>query len=141
IQRIKTSEEKIMNILIIGGTRNIGYHLTQSLVERGEQVTLLNRGVSPDDLPAGIPRLRADRTDPQQLRRALHGRSFDVVVDMVLYRGEEAEVITQLLRDAVGHYLFISTGQVYLVRQGLERPFRETDYAAPLSPTPAPNTY
>ncbi len=130
-----------MNILIIGGTRNIGYHLTQSLVDRGHQVTLLNRGVSQEDLPADIPRLRADRTDPQQLRRALHGRSFDVAVDMVLYRGEEAEVVTQLLRDAVGHYIFISTGQVYLVRQGIERPFKETDYAAPLLPAPPLNTY
>jgi nucleoside-diphosphate-sugar epimerase len=130
-----------MNILIIGGTRNIGYHLAQSLIDRGEHVTLLNRGISRDDLPTQVPRLRADRTDPQQLRRALHGRSFDVVIDMVMYRGEEAEVITELLRDSVGHYLFISTGQVYLVRDGIERPFKETDYAAPLMPPPPVNTY
>lgn len=130
-----------MNILIIGGTRNIGYHLARSLIERGEQVTLLNRGISQDDLPPNIARLRADRTDPQQLRRALHGRSFDVVVDMVLYRGEEAEVITELLRDAVGHYIFISTGQVYLVRHGIERPFKEIDTAATLMPPPPLNTY
>lgn len=130
-----------MNILIIGGTRHIGYYLTQHLLQAGHRLTLLNRGLTRDDLPEEVGRLRCDRTDPLQLKRALAGRSFDVVIDTVLYKGSEAEVIVELLRSQVKHYIFLSTGQVYLVRADLQRPFRESDYTGPLLPAPAPMSY
>ncbi len=130
-----------MHILIIGGTRNMGLALAGSLLASGHRVTILNRGKTPDSLPDEIERLRADRTDPAQLEAALAGRRFDAVVDMVLYKGDEAEAITRLLAGRVGHYLFISTGQVYLVRQGLERPFHEDDYEGRLMPAPKENSY
>lgn len=130
-----------MNILIVGGTRHMGHYLTLRLREAGHRVTLLNRGISRDDLPDDLPRLRADRTDPQQLRRTLAGRSFDVVIDNVLYKGTEADVMIELMRGRVGHYIFLSTGQVYLVREGLQRPFRESDYEGALIPSPTPMSY
>lgn len=130
-----------MHILIIGGTRNMGLTLAHNLLRSGHRVTILNRGKTPDSLPADVERLRADRTDPAQLTSALAGRSFDAVVDMVLYKGAEAEAAAKLLAGRVGHYLFISTGQVYLVRQGLERPFHEADYEGRLMPAPKENSY
>ena len=130
-----------MNILIIGGTRNIGYLLALALLARGHRVTVLNRGLTPDDLPPQVTRLRADRTEPVQLFTALNRRSFDAVVDMVLYTGEEAETVVDLFGGRVAHYVFVSTGQVYLVREGLERPFSEDDYAGRVMPPPKPNTY
>src|SRR5262245_25347736 len=125
------------DVLIIGGTRNLGHFLTLQLLEAGHQVTLLNRGQTLDELPAQLPRLRADRTDPAQLSQALAGRSFDVVVDMTLYTGKEAETIVSLLAGRAAQYIFISTGQVYLVRTGVERPFREEDYPGPVMAAPA----
>ncbi|MBC8099614.1 MAG: NAD-dependent epimerase/dehydratase family protein [Armatimonadetes bacterium] len=130
-----------MNTLIIGGTRNIGYYLTLQLLAAGHRVTLLNRGITRDELPPELPRLRCDRTDPHQLRRALSGRAFDVVVDTTLYKGDEAEVIADILNEQVGHYIFLSTGQVYLVRQGLSRPFKEADYNGAIISAPEINTY
>jgi nucleoside-diphosphate-sugar epimerase len=130
-----------MNTLIIGGTRNMGHLLALALLQAGHHVTILNRGLTQDDLPPEVERLRADRTSSDQLRAALAGRSFDAVVDMVLYSGEEAQTVIDLLAGRVGHYVFISTGQVYLVRQGVERPFSEADYAGRLIPAPKPNTY
>lgn len=128
-------------VLIIGGTRNMGYYLSQRLVESGCDLTLLNRGITKDDLPRSIHRLHADRSDHQQMRRALLAKSFDIVVDFVLYRGDEARTIIELLRDQVDHFIFISTGQVYLVREGLQRPFREDDYEGRLMPAPKANSY
>jgi len=130
-----------MNILLIGGTRQIGYFLAQRLLAEGHRVTLLNRGMTPDDLPQSVARLHCDRTNAQQFRRALSGRSFDVVVDTVMYTQAEAEAVVNTLHGHVGRYIFISTGQVYLVRDGLARPFRESDYEGALIPRPAPNTY
>ncbi len=129
------------NILIIGGTRNMGYYTTQRLLEDGHKVTLLNRGKTPDDLPSSVFRLRADRTNPQQMKRALLAKNFDAVIDFALYRGVEAQTALELLKDHVGHYLLISTGQVYLVREDMQRPFKESDYDGRLMPAPKPNTY
>lgn len=119
----------------------MGYFLAMRALAAGHSVTILNRGVSQDELPPEVSRLRCDRTDPQQMRRALGGRSFDAVVDMTLFRDSEAETVVEVLAGQVGHYIFVSTGQVYLVREGIDRPFREADYNGPLLPTPEPNTY
>ena len=130
-----------MNLLIIGGTRNLGYFLVHRLLKDGHRLTVLNRGLSGDSLPDTVARLRVDRTNVQQMRRALDGRSFDAVVDMVLFQGAEAEAITDILRGKIQHYIFISSGQVYLVRDQVERPFTEADYDGPLIEQPVTNTY
>ncbi len=130
-----------MNILIIGGTRQVGHYLTETLLASGHRVTLLNRGLTKDSLPESLPRLHCDRTDAVQLKRALSGRNFDAVVDTVLFRRPEAETIVSLLDGRVGHYITLSSGQVYLVREGIKRPFREEDYAGATLPPPALATY
>lgn len=129
------------NILIIGGTRNMGHFLTQSLVDAGHRVTILNRGMSEDSLPESVYRLRADRTDSQQMKRALMGKQFDVVVDFVLYRKTEADAIINLLSGAIEQYIVISTGQVYLVREGISRPFTEDSFEGRIQPPPKANTF
>jgi nucleoside-diphosphate-sugar epimerase len=130
-----------MDILIIGGTRNVGFFLIHELLQAGHHVTMLNRGLTPDELPNEVERIRCNRTDPGQLKQALNGRSFDAVIDMVLYTGAEAQSVIETLPGQIGHYIFISTGQVYLVREDARRPFKETDYAGRLIPAPKPNTY
>ena len=129
------------NILIIGGTRNMGYYLAKQLIHSGHNLTILNRGIIQDDLPDTVHRLHADRTDTNQLRRALLAKSFDVVIDFVMYSDTEADDIIDIFRDNVGHYIVISTGQVYLVREGIQRPYREEDYAGRLMPAPKENTF
>jgi nucleoside-diphosphate-sugar epimerase len=130
-----------MNVLIIGGTRNVGFFLAMAMHEAGHRVTILNRGITRDELPPAIERLRADRTDAAALKRALSGRSFDAVVDATLYNADEAKTICDLLHKRAGHYIFLSSGQVYLVRDGLARPFHERDYEGRLLPAPKPDTY
>lgn len=128
-------------ILIIGGTRNMGYYLSKRLVEAGYDLTLLNRGITRDDLPSSIHRLHVDRKNHKQMRRALLGKRFDVVIDFVLYNGDETRTVIELFRDNIEHYIVLSSGQVYLVRQGLQRPFREDDYAGELMAAPEEISY
>jgi len=130
-----------MNILVIGGTRNLGHLLVHQLIALGHRVSVFNRGLTRDELPEQVERLRGDRTKKQQLARALEGKSFDVVIDNALYKQEEAEDIAALLKGRVGHYIFLSSGQVYLVREGAARPFTEDQYEGRLMPAPKPNTY
>lgn len=125
-----------MRSLVIGGTRNLGPSIVQALLLQGHEVTVFNRGQTRDDLPEEVERLRGDRTNPTQLKQVLGGREFDLVVDTTLYTGAEAEAIVDLFANRIGRYIFLSTGQVYLVRIGVERPFKEEDYAGPVMAEP-----
>ena len=129
-----------MEILIIGGTRNIGHLLTLELLRQGYQVTVFNRGKTLNELPVAIRRLHGDRSDPKSIAEALAGKSFDAVVDMALYNATDAKTISKLLEERVGQYLFISTGQVYLVRKDSPRPFRENVYENPTLEAPPRGT-
>lgn len=128
-------------ILIIGGTGNMGHYLAKTLAEAGADLTILNRGITKDELPDSIHRLHADRKDSLQLRRALLAKSFDTVIDFVMYRADEAEAAIELFRGGIDHYIMISSGQVYLVREGAERPFGEEDYEGRVMPAPKENSF
>jgi nucleoside-diphosphate-sugar epimerase len=130
-----------MKILIIGGTRNLGHYLAHLLVDAGHAVTTFNRGRTRDELPAAVERLHGDRTQSGDLAAALGARTFDAVVDTTLYKQAEAEAITRLLKDRTGHYLFLSSGQVYLVRENAARPFVESSYNGLLMPAPVADTF
>ncbi|MEL7233358.1 MAG: NAD-dependent epimerase/dehydratase family protein [Chloroflexota bacterium] len=130
-----------MHVLIIGGTRHMGHYLTLALQQSGHTVTVLNRGITRDDLPDDVARLRADRTIPAQLEQALSGHTFDAVVDFVLYDDEEAQIVVDLFRGKIDHYIYISSGQVYLLRTGINRPFSENHYDGECIIEPALNTY
>ncbi|MBX5483301.1 MAG: NAD-dependent epimerase/dehydratase family protein [Myxococcaceae bacterium] len=124
-----------MKVLIIGGTRFVGYLLAWRLLVRGDEVTLLNRGNLPDPFGDRVQRLRVDRTTPDFVR-ALDGQRFDATVDFAAYDPRDVRTVIDSLGDRVGHYVFISTGQVYLVRQEVPRPAKETDFDGPLMPEP-----
>lgn len=141
-----------MRILILGGTRNIGYLLTHALVKAGHDVNVLTRGKTGRKLPDGVTHFKADRTVPTQLEAVLAGQRFDAVIDFIVFNGDEAKSAVNLFHDKTDHYIFISTGQVYLVRTTADGipfytleaevgPFSESDYDGPVMPEPAPNTY
>jgi nucleoside-diphosphate-sugar epimerase len=120
-----------MRVLLIGGTRFVGHYLALRLVAQGHGVTVLNRGVTPDGLGPRVERLHADRRG-EEFDNALAGRRFDAVVDFAAYQPGDVERVVRLLRGRVGHYLFLSTGQVYLVKESCPRPARESDFEGPL---------
>ncbi|HEV7551517.1 MAG TPA: SDR family oxidoreductase [Candidatus Angelobacter sp.] len=125
-----------MRSLIIGGTRNLGPSIVHALLQRGYEVAVFNRGQTRDDLPEEVERLRGDRTDSAQMKSVLGGREFDVVIDTTLYTGAEAEAAVRMFAGRVGRYIFLSTGQVYLVRLGVQRPYKEEDYSGPVMAAP-----
>ncbi|MBI2389085.1 MAG: NAD-dependent epimerase/dehydratase family protein [Deltaproteobacteria bacterium] len=122
-------------ILVIGGTRFMGRFLVARCLARGDRVTLFHRGTRPNPFGARVEQLIGDRTSPD-FERALSGRTFDAVVDMVGYQGADVERAIDVFAGRVGHYLFVSTGQVYLVRENAPMPSREEDYGGPLMARP-----
>jgi nucleoside-diphosphate-sugar epimerase len=112
--------------------------LTWRLLARGARVTLFNRGHLADPFGDRVERIRGDRTTGD-LARALAGRTgeFDAIVDFAAYKAEDVEgVIALFSGNPRLHYVFISTGQVYLVRAGVKLPAGEDQYDGPVIPKP-----
>ena len=97
-------------ILIFGGTGFIGPNTVRYAVERGHQVTIFTRGQAEADLPEGVEQLVGDRNDDHT---ALEGRTWDVVVDNNGQDYRWVETSTALLRDAVQHYVYVSSISAY----------------------------
>ncbi len=98
-------------------------------------MTLFNRGTLPDAFGDRVERLRGDRTTPD-FERLLAGRGFDAVVDFAAFTGADGRRAADVLGGRVGHHVAVSTGQVYLVREGCPRPARESDYDGPVMAEP-----
>ncbi len=125
-----------MEALVIGGTRFLGYHLTQALLEAGFRVTLFNRGKTPDDFGEKVNRVVGDRKDYKNFYDTFRKKRYDTVIDLIGYEREDVEVAEKTFRDHVGQYIFISTGQVYLITENRHLPSREEDYFQKLIPCP-----
>lgn len=99
-----------MNILIIGGTRFVGYYLTQVALQRGHTVTLFNRGQSNPDAFPDVETIIGDRnTDLGKL----DGRTWDAVIDTCGYTTAQVQASVAALRDKARVYQFVSTISVY----------------------------
>lgn len=103
-----------MQLLIIGGTGLISSAVAQQLIDRGDSVTLLNRGKTPARLRGNYRVLTADRSDRPAFERALRESGpWDGVIDMICSEPEDAASLARALRGRTGQLIFCSTTNVY----------------------------
>ena len=126
-----------LEILLIGGSGFMGRHVARELLAAGHRVATLSRGRRPSF--EGVTFLTADRRDPRSLVQALEGRRFDATVDFLVYDSGDIETLRGV-EGRLGRYVMISTGQVYLVGEGVVPPCREQDVERPLRPEPGTGT-
>ncbi|MHC4975240.1 MAG: NAD-dependent epimerase/dehydratase family protein [Planctomycetota bacterium] len=105
---------KKLRILVLGGTRFIGPHFVEYALSRGHEITLFNRGRSNPDMFNDLETLIGDR-DPERGDglSALKDREWDCVVDTSGFITRHVEASTELLKDSVHRYLFISSISAY----------------------------
>lgn len=113
-----------MRVLVMGGTQFNGLALVHQLVAQGHDVTVCNRGRTVSDIPDSVGRLVADRTDHDQLRGVLGGTEWDCVQDMTAYHPEDVDIMMEIFRDRIGHYVFASSTVVYASK---DTPITEDD--------------
>ena len=106
-----------MRTLVLGGSVFVGRHTVDALLAAGHDVAVLNRGRTPAELPGGVERLVADRTDAEQMRDALADREWDAVFDVsgfvMAAGGSDMEALLDLLDGRVGHYVYVSSIMAY----------------------------
>lgn len=118
-----------MRVLMIGGTKFIGRRITEELIARGDDVTVLHRGeTEPDGLPE-CRHLHADRADFASVAAEVKAIEPDAVVDtMALSRADVDAVLPHLPQ---ARLVVLSSVDVY-------RAFELQD--SPVSEVPLPIT-
>jgi len=99
-----------LRLLILGGTRFIGLHMTELALARGHTLTFFNRGRTNTDRFPDVERLRGDRNGNL---KSLEGREWDAVIDNSGYVPRQVRDAAALLEPRVARYIFISTISVY----------------------------
>jgi nucleoside-diphosphate-sugar epimerase len=80
-----------MKVLIIGGTGLISRGIVKHLLARGAQVTMFNRAQRDNPLPPEVELVTGDRSRREEFESRFASSRFDVVIDMICFRAEEAE--------------------------------------------------
>jgi nucleoside-diphosphate-sugar epimerase len=107
-----------MRVLFIGGSGVISSACSALAVQRGIDLTVLNRGRSNDrPLPPEATVLHADIRDRAAAAAALGatrgGREFDAVVNWVAFTPEHVRTDLDLFGGRTGQYVFISSASAY----------------------------
>jgi nucleoside-diphosphate-sugar epimerase len=103
-----------MKVLFLGGSGVISSACSALAVERGIELTVLNRGqTATRPLPPAARTVVADVRDPAAVRDALADAEFDAVVDWLAFTPDHIRTALDLFRGRTGQYVFISSASAY----------------------------
>lgn len=100
-----------MKILVLGGTGAMGVDLVKILAKRGESVTVTSRSERKSEF-SNVKYIKGDAHDNAFLKSLL-SENYDAIVDFMIYNTEEFKTRRDILLDATGQYLFLSSSRVY----------------------------
>ena len=98
------------NILILGGTGTISSPIT-SLLSKDPRfhLTLINRGHHNEQLDPKVEILVGDINQPSHIKELLLNRTFDCVIDFILFSPDQAKARISLFTGITKQFIFIST--------------------------------
>lgn len=104
--------------LVIGGTRFIGRHLVNELLDHEYDVTIFNRGQhgNPFSGDSRVEHVSGDRTNESDLEQVATQVDPAVVFDMVAYHPGEVAHATRVF-SSVEAYVYVSSGAAYAVEE------------------------
>ena len=128
--RCATSEDKEKNdarssgrrILVFGGNGFIGSETVRRLLDKGDEITIVNRGNWYFDSEERIKpfvsehfRCNRDKLLEIECEELLTSGYYDAVIDFSSYNMRQIKQVVEILRDRVGIYVYISTDSIYEV--------------------------
>ncbi|HME36115.1 MAG TPA: NAD-dependent epimerase/dehydratase family protein [Candidatus Sulfotelmatobacter sp.] len=110
-----------MRLLLIGGNGFIGRFVAAALQRQGHSIAVFHRGTSA--VPAGVDEIRGDHNQLHASAQELKRFAADVVIDLVLSSGPQAEELMNVFRGATRRVVMLSSMDVYRavgISQGTE---------------------
>ncbi len=105
-----------MKVLIIGGTGLISQGIVKHLLTRSADITLYNRSQRDNPFSSQVKSLTGNRLHFTDFERTFSSQTFDVVIDMICFKPEEAESNLRAFAGQggrCGHFIFCSTVCTY----------------------------
>lgn len=102
-----------MKVLFIGGTGTISTAITRSLVERGDEIYLINRGNKNSMFTGKVKELICDVNDEEKVAELIKDLSFDCVCDFIGFVPEQVERDYRLFKGKTRQYMYISSASAY----------------------------
>jgi nucleoside-diphosphate-sugar epimerase len=100
-----------VRILLVGGNGFIGRFVAAELIQQRHAVAVFHRGTTA--VPAGVEELRGDRNQLTASAQALKRFAPDVVIDLVISSGPQAEELMNISRGATQRVVMLSSIDVY----------------------------
>lgn len=119
-----------LRILFVGGTGQISYPCVERAVAQGHHVSVYNRSLRGDPLPAGVTAIVGDLAAPAYADLAK--ANYDVVCQFIAFTPDQIARDVDVFAGHCGQYIFISSASVY------EKPAR---HYVITEQTPAINPY
>jgi len=105
-----------MRVLVIGGSRFIGWHTVQHLLDRGHQVTVFHRGKSPADWPGhAVDEILGDFNELADHRARFVEARPDVVYHNMVIREVDAKLLCEVFDGIAERSVVVSSMDVYRV--------------------------
>jgi len=102
--------QKVLHILVLGGTGFIGPHMVREALRRGHSVTLFNRGRTNAGLFPDLETIIGDRGGDLA---GLKDRRWDAVIDNSGYVPRHVQNSAATLAGNIGQYLYVSSISAY----------------------------
>jgi 2'-hydroxyisoflavone reductase len=97
-----------VKLLVLGGTQFLGRAVVEAALERGDEVTLFNRGETNPELFPEAEKVRGDRATD-----AIPAGQWEAVIDTSGYIPGVVHRSAEALKDSVERYVFVSSISAY----------------------------
>lgn len=114
-----------MDILIIGGSGILSSAVVDQCIDRGYNVTMMNRGNNSAYTNESANLIICDARDESAVRTKMSGKHFDVVIDFIVFNLEQLKRSLSLFGNIADQYIFISSAQAY--NTSIQKEHVETD--------------
>lgn len=103
-----------MKVLLIGGTGTISSAITKALIEKNEEVYLLNRGYRNDEFKGNVKEIIVkDVNDEEEAKKAIGDQKFDVVCEFIGFVKSQLERDVRLFEGKTKQFMYISSASAY----------------------------
>jgi nucleoside-diphosphate-sugar epimerase len=121
-----------MRVLILGGTRFIGWHIASTLKNTGHHVAVFHRGTTPLQELSGIEEILGEKTKLPTFRDEFRLFRPEAVIDCIGYTPSDGARIIETFKGWLERLIFLSSCDVYRAHAVLQRATDEPVQDTPL---------
>jgi nucleoside-diphosphate-sugar epimerase len=122
-----------MRVLIIGGTRFIGWHISSALIRAGHSICVFHRGSTQLEGLDGVSEILGEKENLSSYRDRFRDFRPDAVIDCIGYTEADGRRLMQTFSDWLPRLIFLSSCDVYRAHAVLHRATDDPVQVTPLT--------